>query len=238
MRPTARCPAAPRRCCSWTSTPAWAPGIPAASLLSSESSSGAFRSGPCARFDGGAEDLEAEALRHAAMLDEAPIDLAVLGLGRDGHVAFDEPPARRASGVQVVRLAHDTRADAAAAFGGIGHVPARALTTGLGTLYRARELILVVTGSAKAPALRAMLEDPVGPSCPASLLRDHPRLTVVCDREAAALLAPRPSFTSHRVLVVLGHRAPGSAQSTGSPPSRARGCAVRWRWHIAVRSAR
>ena len=174
-------------------------------------------------IDGAAPDPASEAARHAAVLEQAPIDLAVLGLGRDGHVAFDEPPARMASGVAVVSLAATTREDAAPAFGGAEHVPATALTTGLGTLYRARELILLVSGAAKAPALRAMLEDPVDPRSPASLLRDHPRLTIVCDREAASLLQPRPGFSSDRVIVVLGHRDPGvSAEHQISAESRAR----------------
>ena len=174
-------------------------------------------------LDGSAPDLAAEAARHAALLEEAPIDLAVLGLGRDGHVAFDEPPARLASGMNLVRLAEVTRTDAAAAFGGIADVPELGLTTGLGTLYRARELIVLVSGRAKAPALRAMLEEPVGPACPASLLRDHPRLTIICDREAAAQLTPRPAFTSDRVIVILGHRDPGvSAEHRISAESRAR----------------
>jgi len=174
-------------------------------------------------LDGAAADLGAEAERHAAALEDAPIDLAVLGLGRDGHVAFDEPPARLASGVLLVRLAAETRADAAPAFGGEATVPERALTTGLGTLYRARELLLLVTGRAKAQALAAMLEAPAGPACPASLLRDHPRLTVICDREAAAALTPMPAYTSDRVLVVLGHREPGiSPEHRISFESRAR----------------
>jgi glucosamine-6-phosphate deaminase len=174
-------------------------------------------------IDGAASDPAAEAARHAAVLEEAPIDLAVLGLGRDGHVAFDEPPARMASGVAVVSLAGMTREDAAPAFGGAEHVPATALTTGLGTLYRARELILLVSGAAKAPALRAMLEDPVDARSPASLLRDHPRLTIICDREAASLLEDRPGYTSDRVIVVLGHRDPGvSAEHQISAESRSR----------------
>jgi glucosamine-6-phosphate deaminase len=160
-------------------------------------------------LNGAATDLDAEGARHEALVEAAPIDLAVLGLGRDGHVAFDEPPARLASGVRRVTLAAQTRSDAAAAFGGLERVPAEALTVGLGTLRRARELILLVVGAPKAPALRAMLEEPVGPGCPASLLRDHPRLTVICDREAAAGLTPRRLFASGRVLVVLGHRDPG-----------------------------
>jgi len=179
--------------------------------------------GEVVTLDGAAPDLEAEARRHAAALEAAPIDLAVLGLGRDGHVAFDEPPARLASGVNVVGLTQTTRTDAAEAFGGISAVPERALTTGLGTLYRVRELLLVVSGAAKAPALRAMLEGPADPASPASLLRDHPRLTIVCDREAAAGLTPSAAFASDRAIVVLGHRDPGvSAEHRISKESRAR----------------
>jgi glucosamine-6-phosphate deaminase len=164
-----------------------------------------------ATMDGSARDLAAEAARHEAVVEGGAIDLAVLGLGRDGHVAFDEPPARVASGVRVVELADPTRRDAARAFGGVERVPQRALTVGLGTLYRARELILLVLGAAKAPALRAMLEHPVHLGCPASLLRDHPRITILCDRAAASLLVQRPEWTSDRVLIVLGHRDPGTS---------------------------
>jgi glucosamine-6-phosphate deaminase len=179
--------------------------------------------GTLATVDGSAPDLAAEAARHAAVVENAPVDLAVMGLGRDGHVAFDEPPARLASGMREVALAAQTRADAAAAFGGLDAVPATALTIGLGTLWRVRELLVLVTGGAKAAALRAMLEEPVGEASPASLLRDHPRLTVVCDRAAASLLRPRPQFASDRVLVVLGHRDPGiSPEHRVSAQSRAR----------------
>jgi glucosamine-6-phosphate deaminase len=174
-------------------------------------------------IDGAAQDLDAEAARHEAEVERAPLDLAVLGLGRDGHVAFDEPPARVASGVRTVALARTTREDAAPAFGGLAAVPERALTVGLGTLYRARELLVLVTGPQKARALRAMLEEPVNPGCPASLLRDHPRLTVVCDRAAAGLLAQRPEWSSDRCVVVLGHRDPGVApEHRISPQSRTR----------------
>lgn len=176
-----------------------------------------------ATIDGSAPNLELEAERHAAAVEAGRIDLAVLGLGRDGHVAFDEPPARVRSGVRVVELAAPSRADAAAAFGGVDHVPSHALTIGLGTLYRAREILLLVSGEAKAHALRAMLEQPVHADCPASLLRDHPRMTVLCDRGAASALAPRPEWSSDRVLVVLGHRDPGiSPEHRISSQSRAR----------------
>ena len=159
-------------------------------------------------LDGATADPDAEAARHQARLDSAPVDLAVLGLGRDGHVAFDEPGATLGSGVRRVHLHPATREDAAGDFGGIEHVPHEALTVGLRTLLAARELIMLVSGEAKAHALHAMLEAPASPETPASLLREHPRLTVICDAAAASLLRPQPGRRSDRVLIVLGHRDP------------------------------
>lgn len=174
-------------------------------------------------LDGSAPDVDAECARHQARLDEGPIDLAVLGLGRDGHVAFDEPGSDPSAGVRRVRLHDKTRLDAAEDFGTLRQVPREAITVGLGTLYAARELILLVTGAVKAHALREMLEGDPGPWCPASLLRDHPRLSILCDRDAAALLRRRPGWSSDRVLVVLGHREPRiSPEHRISDESRAR----------------
>jgi len=160
-------------------------------------------------LDGSAPDPEGECERHQALLDEAPIDLVVLGLGRDGHVAFDEPGTDPRAGVHRVVLDPRTRADAAGDFGGLERVPGQALTVGLSTLLAAREIVILVTGSAKAEALRAALEGERDPSVPASLLREHPRLLVVSDREAAAALEPVAGSDSHRAIIVLGHREPG-----------------------------
>jgi len=158
---------------------------------------------------GDAADPQAECARYEKLLRAAPVDLAVLGLGRDGHVAFDEPGSLLDEGVHRVRLHPATRADTAADFGGIEHVPTEALTVGLRTLHATRELLLLVTGEAKADALDAMLEQPPSSACPASLLRSHPRLTVICDRAAAARLESREEWGSDHVIVVLGHREPG-----------------------------
>ena len=173
-------------------------------------------------LDGAAPDPGAECARHQALLDAGRVDLAVLGLGRDGHVAFDEPGSPVDSGVRRVALQATTRADAADAFGGIGNVPREAVTVGLGTLRSARELLLLVTGRAKGEALRTMLDGPVGRDCPASLLRDHPRLTILCDREAVAQLRPRAAWTSDHAVIVLGHRERGSAEDRISASSRRR----------------
>ncbi len=181
------------------------------------------RFGAVCGLDGGSPDPGAECARHQARLDEAPIDLVVLGLGRDGHVAFDEPGSPVDAGVRRVRLRPTTRADAAGDFGGIEAVPEEALTVGLRTLLGARELLLLVSGRAKAEALRATLEGEVGSECPASLLRGHPRLTVICDLDAARLLRRGPGSAGDRALIVLGHREPAiSAEHRISDESRAR----------------
>lgn len=156
-------------------------------------------------IDGAAADLEAEAVRHRRRLESAPLDLAVLGVGRNGHVAFDEPWSDLAPGVQLVQLARRTRADAEVAMRPRS-VPERGLTTGLGTLLGCRELIVLVTGQAKAEILRAILQAPPTPECPASVLRSHPRLTVICDPAAASALG---GGLADHVIVVLGHRDPG-----------------------------
>lgn len=171
----------------------------------------------------GAAGLEEQCRRHQRLLDEAPLDFAVLGLGRDGHVAFDEPGSPPDAVMRRVRLTEATRADAAATFGGIEHVPTEAITIGLRTLLEARRLILLVTGEAKAEVLRAAIEGPVSQAVPASLLRHHPRLTVICDRAAASRLTPEPGWDSDRAIVVLGHRKPGvSPEHVISEESQAR----------------
>ncbi len=174
-------------------------------------------------LDGSRGDVETQCARHQELLDQSPIDLAVLGLGRDGHIAFDEPGSPTDTGVRAVELHPSTRADAAADFGSAERVPTRALTVGLRTLIAARELLLLVSGEAKADSLHAMLEGSPGPHCPASLIRSHPRLTVVCDRAAASRLRPRPGWSSDLAVIVLGHRQPGvSAADRISDESRAR----------------
>ena len=185
------------------------PGDPRSFAATLAQEAGGLGFGALHRLDGSAADLSAECRRHQDLLDEAPLDLAVLGLGRDGHVAFDEPGTPPDAQMRLVRLTEQTRADAAAGFAGIDHVPAEAITTGLRTLLEARALVMLVTGEAKAEALRAALEGPVSPALPASLLRTHPRLTVICDRAAARLLRPDHAWDSDRALVVLGHREPG-----------------------------
>ena len=134
-------------------------------------------------------DPEAAAEAHDAVA-AAGLDLAVLGLGLNGHVGFNEPASRPDDPTRLVRLARSSR-DAAAARYGAGRVPTAGITVGLGRLLDAGECWLLVTGERKASILRRALEDPEGPDCPASYLGRHPRLTVFADEGAASRLRRR-----------------------------------------------
>jgi glucosamine-6-phosphate isomerase len=173
-------------------------------------------------FDRSAPDLSAEVARYQAVLDAGEIDLAVLGIGPDGHVAFNEPGSDPLSGARVVPLTASTRQAAAHDFGSLDDVPTHALTVGMRTLLEAREVILLVTGPVKAEILREALTGQPRSSVPASLLRLHPRLTVLCDRAAAARLPDVSGWNSDHALVVLGHRDPTSRKHRASHQSFAR----------------
>ena len=138
-----------------------------------------------AAIDVDGPDPEAAAARHDAAA--RGLDLAVLGLGMNGHVGFNEPGSRPDDPMRLVRLAVSSR-DAATARYGATLVPTAGITVGLARLLEAGECWLLVTGERKASMLRRALEQPEGPDCPASYLRRHPRLTVFADEAAAGLL--------------------------------------------------
>ena len=118
------------------------------------------------------------------------VDLQLLGIGSDGHLAFNEPGSSLASRTRIKTLTEQTRRDNARFFGGHWEeVPVHVLTQGLGTIRDAGHLVLVATGPGKAAAVAAAVEGPVTASCPASVLQLHPHATVVLDDAAAADLA-------------------------------------------------
>lgn len=130
-----------------------------------------------------------EARGYAEALQRAGgIDLQVLGVGRNGHIGFNEPGSARDSRTRVVSLAHETRAAAAPAFGGLENVPERALTLGVAEILEARAIRVLAFGKGKAEIVRRMLLGEVGPDCPASFLRGHADLRVLLDTGAAARL--------------------------------------------------
>jgi glucosamine-6-phosphate deaminase len=136
------------------------------------------------QFDAEAADLEAGAVAFAGRLAKAGgLDIAVLGIGLNGHVAFNEPGSARDSTARVVTLHPETRASAAACWG--GETPTRGLTLGLGELLAAPSVLLLAEGVAKAAIIARALLGPVSPDCPASFLQDHPDVTVILDEAAA-----------------------------------------------------
>ena len=116
------------------------------------------------------------------------IDLQILGIGRTGHIGFNEPGSSLASLTRVKTLAAETRLDNARFFDSVDDVPRHCITQGLGTILRARHLVLLAFGASKAEAVAAALEGPVSASTPGSVVQLHPRVSVIVDEAAAALL--------------------------------------------------
>jgi len=116
------------------------------------------------------------------------VDLQLLGIGSDGHLAFNEPGSSLASRTRIKTLTARTRRDNARFFGSVDEVPIHVLTQGLGTILEARHLVLIATGAGKADAVAAAVEGPVSASCPASVLQLHPHATVLLDGAAAGRL--------------------------------------------------
>lgn len=136
---------------------------------------------------GDAADPEKECRRYERDFRLAgPPDLALAGIGVNGHVAYLEPGRSLPPRTSLVRLSAATRRGLAA--DGVAPVPREALTMGIETILSAREILLVATGKKKAEAVAAALSGPVSPRCPASYLSLHPALTVLLDRPAAARL--------------------------------------------------
>lgn len=116
------------------------------------------------------------------------IDLQLLGIGTDGHVAFNEPGSSLASRTRIKTLTARTRADNARFFDDPDDVPRHVLTQGLGTVLDARHLLMLATGERKADAVAAMVEGPLTARCPASVLQLHRYATVLLDAAAASHL--------------------------------------------------
>jgi glucosamine-6-phosphate deaminase len=139
--------------------------------------------------DPGPDGLATAGERYEALIAAAGgIDVQLLGIGSDGHLAFNEPGSSLASRTRIKTLTAQTRKDNARFFGSPDEVPNHVLTQGLGTILEARHLLLIVTGESKAGAVAAAVEGPVSASCPASVLQLHPHVTVLLDPAAAARL--------------------------------------------------
>jgi glucosamine-6-phosphate deaminase len=138
--------------------------------------------------NGNAADLKAECLRYDTLLDAVKqIDLQILGLGHNGHIGFNEPDEGLVGGTHLVELLEETRLANARYFDNLDEVPTQAITMGIGTILKAKCILLVVRGSEKAKIVHDALTGPITTENPASLLQTHPNLVVMLDSEAGVL---------------------------------------------------
>ena len=138
---------------------------------------------------GTAEDIDAGGKHYDEMIANAGgIDVQILGIGNNGHIAFNEPCDNFPMGTHKVALTESTIEANTRFFENSDEVPRWAISMGIGSIMKARKIILVATGSAKADAVYGMVKGPVTPECPASILQMHPDVTVFADEAAAAKL--------------------------------------------------
>jgi glucosamine-6-phosphate deaminase len=124
-----------------------------------------------------------------AIADAGGVDIQILGIGTDGHIAFNEPGSSLTSRTRIKTLTSQTRSDNARFFGGnVEAVPHHCLTQGIGTILQARHILLVASGRGKAEAVHQLAEGPVSAMWPATALQLHPHVTVLLDTAAASRL--------------------------------------------------
>jgi len=139
--------------------------------------------------DGMTDDIDMHCMIYEATIEDVGgIDCQVLGIGRNGHIGFNEPGSSLASRTRAVDLTEDTIQANSRFFDSIDDVPKRAITMGIGTILESEKLIMLATGSGKAAAVAAALEGPVSVKCPASALQLHPDVTFVITRDVASQL--------------------------------------------------
>jgi len=145
-------------------------------------------------IEGDAADPSAVAREVGKQLTSAPIDVAFVGIGENGHIAFNDPPAdfTTEEAYIIVNLDEACRQQQVgeAWFADISQVPKQAISMSARQILKAKEILAVVPDSRKAHAVKACFEGPISPMAPASILRTHPNATVYVDRNSASLLGP------------------------------------------------
>lgn len=138
--------------------------------------------------NGMAKDAQEECARYDALLERLPRDIQLLGLGSNGHIAFNEPGTPFGSGTHVVTLAESTVKDNARLFKDIAEVPRQAFTMGIRQIMQAKKILILASGANKADAVYKMAKGEVTEQVPASVLQLHPDCTLIADEAAACRL--------------------------------------------------
>ncbi|GEQ61004.1 MULTISPECIES: glucosamine-6-phosphate deaminase [Vagococcus] len=139
--------------------------------------------------NGVAEDADAECARYNQILADNPIDIQVLGIGTNGHIGFNEPGTPFDSETRKVDLVESTIESNKRFFASAEDVPTQAYSMGIGSILKAKEIILIAYGEAKADAIKGMIEGEITEDCPASALQKHDNVTVILDDAAAEKLS-------------------------------------------------
>lgn len=138
--------------------------------------------------NGQAKDLDEECARYNDIIAQHPIDLQVLGIGRNGHIGFNEPGTSFDVQTHVVALTDSTIEANKRYFDSIEEVPTHALSMGIASILKSKQIILMAFGKEKAAAVAKMIEGPVTEQLPASVLQTHPNVIVIIDEQAASEL--------------------------------------------------
>ena len=145
--------------------------------------------------NGLAEDLDAECRKYEALIQQcAGIDLQLLGIGKAGHIGFNEPLSALRSRTRVKALTPTTIKQNAPSFGSEDKVPRRAITMGVGTILDCRRCVLLATGEGKAQVIAKAVEGPITSMISATALQLHPRCTVIVDEPAATHLTEKDYY--------------------------------------------
>jgi len=143
--------------------------------------------------DGMARDIEAQCEWYEQRIVEVGvIDLQILGIGANGHLAFNEPGSSLGSRTRIKTLSERTVRDNARFFASMDQVPRYAITMGIGTIMEARELLILASGESKADAVKAAVEGPITATCPASICQMHRRAYIIIDEAARSKLTQVP----------------------------------------------
>ena len=138
--------------------------------------------------NGEAEDAEKECKEYEKMLAEAGgVDLQVLGIGQNGHIGFNEPDEKLESFTHVTGLTESTINANARFFDSASDVPTQAITMGMASIMSAKKIVILANGASKKDAVKALLDDKITTSVPATLLKTHPDVILICDKEAYSL---------------------------------------------------
>lgn len=139
--------------------------------------------------DGTAKNLDEECRRYEQFIEEhGGIDLQILGIGQNGHIGFNEPGTSFSSRTHIINLAESTRKANSRFFESLDDVPTQAITMGIASIMESKEIFLLVSGASKAEALARLMNGEVSQQFPASILKNHPNVTIFADKEALALL--------------------------------------------------